>query len=355
MRHKAVITASEAGLTSNAGKPGARSSLMNQTSATFSPTPSRASSHALDCPQRREFMRLMAALAGAGTLAASGQSLAASRGGIISTYGVARINGKPVDSKTMLQTGDKFETEEGTLSFRLGDCAFFLRQNTTLHILRGRSINQAGIIDIEKGAVGGVIQISDYHRQITLPGLIVENDNGGGFYVETTPEGPVFCTCFGRMSLNVGPDKLVVSGTYHQQYLARALRQPGTPRIVRAVSPNHTDNEIEIIGMEADVRPDWLGLTPEQFAREQARRADELGRRSTATNVTNVTNATNTTNVTKASNVTSKPEVKLEARPQAMPEVIPEVKPEAKPLTREQQLQDEVQRLREQLKASQRS
>jgi hypothetical protein len=206
--------------------------------------------------RRRSFLQAAAAWTAMGGFAAA---QAQQRSNIVELRGDALLNGQPLRAQQTIQTGDRVETgPDGHLIFVVGSSAYHLRQNTSISVERGDTLNVVSVLRLLTGAVASVWGRGT-HRQIVTPTLTA-GIRGTGVYTEVRPEENLrsyFCNCYGTVELSARGDRTVSQAVYHQSFWAEA-----TPRDGRLLTParaiNHTDDELEFLAALVDQRPSWL-------------------------------------------------------------------------------------------------
>src|SRR6185295_13782103 len=89
--------------------------------------------------QRRSFLQAAAAWSAMGGFAAAH---AQQRSNIVDLRGDALINGRRLDTRQTIQTGDNLETgPDSQLVFVVGNTSFQVRQNSRLTVERGATLN----------------------------------------------------------------------------------------------------------------------------------------------------------------------------------------------------------------------
>ena len=104
--------------------------------------------------QRRGFLQAAAAWTAAGSL---GSAHAQARGNVVELLGDATVNGQRLLPQQSVTTGDEIVTgPRSTLIFVVGNSAFHMRQNTSMLVERGPSINAVSLLRLLTGAVVSV-------------------------------------------------------------------------------------------------------------------------------------------------------------------------------------------------------
>lgn len=204
--------------------------------------------------RRRSFLQAATAFTAAGGFSAA---FAQQRGNIVELVGDVRQNGQSLRPDSVVQTGDVIQTGPGsTAVFVIGNSAFHVRQNSTLLVERGATLNTVSVLRLISGAVvsawgrGGA-------RQIVTPTLTA-GIRGTGLYTELVDgQRTYFCNCYGEVEL-VGADgtRRLSRSQYHEAVWAEPGLGPAG-----ALSPapaiNHSDEELEFLGRLVGQRTAW--------------------------------------------------------------------------------------------------
>lgn len=205
--------------------------------------------------RRRSFLQAAAAWTALGGF---GAARAQQRSNIVELRGDALLNGRPLNAQQTIQTGDAVRTGPGSsLIFVVGSSAYHLRQNTSITIDRGDTINTVSILRLLTGAVASVWGRGSY-RQINTPTLTA-GIRGTGVYTEVRPEENLrsyFCNCYGTVELAAAEDRTVSRASYHQSFWAEPAPRNGQ-RLTFAPAINHTDEELEFLAGLVDQRTAW--------------------------------------------------------------------------------------------------
>ena len=205
--------------------------------------------------QRRGFLRAAAAWSALGGLAGA---QAQQRGNIVELRGDVLLNGERLGAQGTIQSGDNVQTGPGAhLVFVIGDCAFHVRQNSTLAVDRGATLNTVSVLRILTGAVAGVWGPGTTRRIVTP--TLTAGIRGTGVYVEVFPQQnyrSYFCNCYGTVDVRAEADHVVSRSQHHQAFWAEA--QPTNGRFL-APAPmiNHTDEELEALARLVNQRTAW--------------------------------------------------------------------------------------------------
>lgn len=205
--------------------------------------------------QRRGFLQAAAAwtaLGGAGAVQAE------SRSNIVELLGDAQINGNRLSPQQAIQTGDEIRTGPGsTVIFVIGNSAFHVRQNSSLTVERGFTLNAVSVLRLLTGAVISVWG-KGTSRQIITPTLTA-GIRGTGVYTEVFEKEngrSYFCNCYGTVDLAAGNDQTRSRSEYHQAFWGEANPQNGLS-LTPAKAINHTDEELEYLARLANQRTAW--------------------------------------------------------------------------------------------------
>ena len=204
--------------------------------------------------QRRGFLQAAAAWSAVGSL---GGAHAQARGNIVELLGDATVNGQPLQPQQSIQTGDEITTgPHSTVIFVLGNSAFHMRQNSTLSVERGPSLNAVSLLRLLTGAVVSVWGKGS-HRQIMTPTLTA-GIRGTGVYTEVPANQggrSYFCNCYGVVEVASGPDKELSEATHHQAFWGEGGTAAGS--LTPALKLNHTDQELEFLARLIGERTAW--------------------------------------------------------------------------------------------------
>ena len=206
--------------------------------------------------QRRSFLQAAAAWTASGSIAGA---QAQSRSNIVELKGDAVVNGQPLMTQQSLQTGDEIVTGPGsTLIITIGNSAFHMRQNTSMMVERGSSINAVSLLRLLTGAVVSVWGKGS-NRQIVTPTLTA-GIRGTGVYTEifASQNGTrtYFCNCYGVVDLAAGTERELSESTYHQAVWGEAALD-GRSALTPARAINHTDEELENLARLIGERTAW--------------------------------------------------------------------------------------------------
>lgn len=205
--------------------------------------------------QRRSFLQAGAAWVGLGGFTAA---QAQARSNIVELRGDALLNGRRLLPQSIVQTGDEITTgPQSNLVFVIGNSAFHLRQNSTLAVERGATLNAVSVLRLLTGAVISVWGKGS-NRQIVTP-TMTAGIRGTGVYTEIfadQDQRSYFCNCYGTVELAAGQDRTVSVSEYHQAFWGEASPQEG-----RSLTPgkaiNHTDEELEFLARLINQRTAW--------------------------------------------------------------------------------------------------
>ncbi len=205
--------------------------------------------------QRRGFLQAAAAWTAAGSL---GAAQAQARGNVVELMGDATVNGKRLLPQQSVTTGDEIVTgPRSTLIFVVGNSAFHMRQNTSMLVERGPSINAVSLLRLLTGAVVSVWGKGS-SRQIVTPTLTA-GIRGTGVYTEVFSKQngrTYFCNCYGVVDLSSGNDREVSESSYHQAVWVEPTLD-GRSALAPARAINHTDEELEFLARLVGQRTAW--------------------------------------------------------------------------------------------------
>ena len=205
--------------------------------------------------QRREALQAAAAWLALGGLPAA---LAQQRSNIVQLSGDANINGRRLEPQQSIQTGDQIQTGPGShLVFVIGNSAFQVRQNSSLAVERGATLNAVSLLRLLSGAVASVWGKGG-NRAIVMPTLTA-GIRGTGVYSEIFADQEnrnYFCNCYGTVDVAAGGQKLQSESQYHQSFWADAQGSEGK-FLSPAPALNHSDEELEFLASLIDQRTAW--------------------------------------------------------------------------------------------------
>lgn len=205
--------------------------------------------------QRRSFLQAAAAWTAMGGAAAAQAQV---RSNIVELHGDVEVNGVRLRPDNTVQSGDQITTGPGsTVIFVLGNSAFHVRQNSSLTLERGPSLNAISLLRLLTGAVVSVWG-KGTTRKILTPTLTA-GIRGTGVYTEVFPKEngrTYFCNCYGTVDLVSGDDRLVSQSDYHQAFWSNTPTPEGVS-LTPAKAINHTDAELEFLARLANQRTAW--------------------------------------------------------------------------------------------------
>ncbi len=205
--------------------------------------------------QRRNFVQAAASWTVMGGWQAAH---AQQRSNVVSLQGEALINGKPLDRRESVQTGDELQTGPGSsMVFVIGNSSFLVRQNSYMKVERGSSLFVVSALRLITGAVASVWG-KGAARQIVTPTLTA-GIRGTGVYTEVFAEQDnrsYFCNCYGIVNLESSTSKATSRSDYHQSFWANAQEKDGS-FLEPARAINHTDDELEFLAGLVGQRTTW--------------------------------------------------------------------------------------------------
>lgn len=205
--------------------------------------------------QRRSFLQAAAAWT---TLGGAAAAQAQARSNIVELQGDVEINGVRLRPDNTVQSGDQITTGPGsTVIFVLGQSAFHVRQNSSLTLERGPSLNAISVLRLLTGAVISVWG-KGTTRKIVTPTLTA-GIRGTGVYTEVFPNEAgrtYFCNCYGTVDLTSGDDKVLSQSDYHQAFWSNVPNPEGVS-LSHAKMINHSDEELEYLARLANQRTAW--------------------------------------------------------------------------------------------------
>ncbi len=205
--------------------------------------------------QRRDALKAAAAWVAMGGLPAA---LAQQRSNVVQMSGDAMLNGLALQPGQSIQTGDQIRTGPGAnLMFVIGNAAFQVRQNSTLAVERGNSLNAVSLLRLVTGAVVSVWG-KGTNRSIVMP-TITAGIRGTGVYSEVFAaqnNRSYFCNCYGTVELESDGERRLSVSDYHQAFFGEAEAKDGS-KLTPAGAINHTDEELEFLAKLVDQRTNW--------------------------------------------------------------------------------------------------
>lgn len=208
--------------------------------------------------QRRDALKAAAAWVAMGGLPAA---MAQERSNVVQKTGDALLNGLTLLPGQSIQTGDQITTGPGAnLMFVIGNAAFQVRQNSSLSVERGNSLNAVSLLRLLSGAVVSVWG-KGRSRSIILPTLTA-GIRGTGVYSEVFADQnnrSYFCNCYGTVDIESDGEKRVSTADYHQAFWGEVEPKAGR-KLTPANAINHTDEELEFLAKLIEQRTNWQVL-----------------------------------------------------------------------------------------------
>lgn len=210
---------------------------------------------------RRRFLAAAAGLtAGLGMPMAQAQEPPRSAGrSIRSLRGLVRVNGERVSASAPIRAGDTVITgADGRVSFVIGSDAFFLRENSELH-LESATAGLLTSLRMITGALGSVFGKRASGIVTLSTPTATAGIRGTGCYTEARDEGVYFCTCFGAIQLDSlagGPRELVVSSHHDPRRIMRDTAS-NNMMMIPASFGMHTDAEMDALERLVGRRAPW--------------------------------------------------------------------------------------------------
>lgn len=208
--------------------------------------------------QRRDALKAAAAWVAMGGLPAA---MAQERSNVVQKTGDALLNGLTLLPGQAIQTGDQITTGPGAnLMFVIGNAAFQVRQNSSLSVERGNSLNAVSLLRLLSGAVVSVWG-KGRSRSIILPTLTA-GIRGTGVYSEVFADQnnrSYFCNCYGTVDIESDGEKRVSTADYHQAFWGEVEPKAGR-KLTPANAINHTDEELEFLAKLIEQRTNWQVL-----------------------------------------------------------------------------------------------
>ena len=205
--------------------------------------------------QRRDALKAAAAWVAMGGLPAA---LAQQRSNVVQLAGDTMLNGLALQPGQSIQTGDQIKTGPGAnLMFVIGNSAFQVRQNSTLTVERGNSLNAVSLLRLVTGAVVSVWGKGS-SRLIVMP-TITAGIRGTGVYSEVFAEQnnrSYFFNFYGTVDLESDGEKRIAVSDYHQAFWGEVEPKDGR-KLTPAGAINHTDEELEFLAKLVDQRTTW--------------------------------------------------------------------------------------------------
>lgn len=206
------------------------------------------------------FQRRSVLLAAASWTALGGFSAAQAqgRGNVVERNGDILLNGVRLQPGQTVQTGDHISTgPQSTLIAVIGNSAFHVRQNSSLRLERGATLNTVSVLRLLAGAVVSVWGKGP-PRQILTPTLTA-GIRGTGVYTEIFADQngrSYFCNCYGTVDISSGADQVVSQAQYHQSFWGEVSPKNGR-LLTPAKAINHSDEELEFLARLVDQRTAW--------------------------------------------------------------------------------------------------
>ena len=219
--------------------------------------------------QRRSFIQAAAAFTAAGLwLPAHAQS----RSNVVELAGDAKLNGTSMRSDSIVQTGDLLQTGPNSrLTFVIGGTSMHLRQNSSLKIERGASINFVSVLRLVTGGLAAVFDKGDRRRVITP--TLTAGIRGTGIYLESEATRSYFCNCYGSIELTSGTASLITTADYHDSYWVSPTA-PKDGKIIWPTAPrNHTDEEIETLARLSAQNTAWANMPMDMRKQKMAEKS----------------------------------------------------------------------------------
>lgn len=205
--------------------------------------------------ERRDVLKAAAAWCALGGLPAA---MAQQRSNVVQMTGDTMLNGLALLPGQVIQTGDQIKTGPGAnVMFVIGNAAFQVRQNSTLSVERGTTLNAVSLLRLITGAVVSVWGKGS-SRSIVMP-TITAGIRGTGVYAEVLADQNnrnYFCNCYGTVDLEAAGEKRVSTADYHQAFYSE-VDDKGAGRFIAAGAVNHTDEELEFLAKLIDQRTNW--------------------------------------------------------------------------------------------------
>ena len=206
----------------------------------------------------RDALKAAAAWVAMGGLPAA---MAQERSNVVQKTGDALLNGLTLLPGQSIQTGDQITTGPGAnLMFVIGNAAFQVRQNSSLSVERGNSLNAVSLLRLLSGAVVSVWG-KGRSRSIILPTLTA-GIRGTGVYSEVFADQDnrsYFCNCYGTVDIESDGGKRVSTADYHQAFWGEVEPKAGR-KLTPANAINHTDEELEFLAKLIEQRTNWQVL-----------------------------------------------------------------------------------------------
>ncbi|MGH6639462.1 MAG: iron dicitrate transport regulator FecR [Polaromonas sp.] len=195
--------------------------------------------------QRRDTLKAAAAWVAMGGLPAA---MAQQRSNIVELVGEATLNGRRLEPRQTILTGDQIQTgPASSLMFVIGNSAFQVRQNSMLTVERGSSLNAVSLLRLLTGAVVSVWGKGS-NRAIIMPTLTA-GIRGTGVYAEVFADQgsrSYFCNCYGTVAMESNGEKVLSQSSYHQAFWGEPAPKNGR-RLTPANAINHSDEELEFL------------------------------------------------------------------------------------------------------------
>lgn len=173
---------------------------------------------------------------------------------IFEMRGNVLVNGKPASLDQVIVATDRLETADGAyLVGAVGDTAFLMRENTTLHLDGTRLLVRA--MRLVQGGLLSVFGHRGDEEQARLSTVVATvGIRGTGVYAKTSGDDTYLCTCYGTTELAAADDPSAseqIVSKHHDAPRFILAKPDGGKRIVPAPFMNHTD--LELMTIEAIV------------------------------------------------------------------------------------------------------
>jgi hypothetical protein len=206
----------------------------------------------IDIPplHRRNALRLLLSLAGAGvTLAVTRKLAAMAAPGLAEIEGDVRVNGARGQPRQIVAPGDRVTTGPGggaTLVF--GNDAFLLRERTdVIFPVEGNTAER--VLTVVSGKLMGVFGKQTLRIETPVATIGIR---GTGAYTEVYPDRTYFCLCYGKAEVRSRADPAYVENldTFHHDAPRNLYADParrGGVSMEAADMVNHMDEELILL------------------------------------------------------------------------------------------------------------
>lgn len=180
------------------------------------------------------------------------------RSNVVAFSGTVLLNGRRLQARDTVQTGDEVVTGPGAqVAFTIGSSAFLLRPQTRVFVERGSGLFTVSLVRLLSG--GLVSAFGPGQRAISTPTLTARIDGPAGAYTEVMDDqgGRTYhCNAWGRSEVYRGPERVFSEAAYHQCFWGEPVARNGR-HIRPATVFNVRDEELETLARLVGQRTAW--------------------------------------------------------------------------------------------------